>query len=97
MAEQVLQMILTQGGLAGALLVAVVFYLLKKELAFAQERKDFSNALEARNTEIYSILKEAVAFQTKIEMLLLNADKDHDDLIARFDDLKSRLVKQMVN
>ena len=93
--DEILKGIISQGGVASLMLAAVISYLLRKEFSFAQERKDFNTMLETRNNEIHAILKEAVTFQTEIKMLLVEADKDHDDLIARFDDLKSRLIKQV--
>lgn len=89
--DEILKALISQGGLASLMLAAVISYLLRKEIAFAQERKEFNVLLEARNGEIHAILKEAVAFQAEIKLLLVETNKDHSELLVRVDELRGRV------
>ena len=89
--DEILKAMISQGGLASLMLAAVISYLLRKEFSFAQERKEFNALLETRNGEIHAILKEAVAFQAEIKLLLVETNKDHSELLTKMDELRGRV------
>ena len=89
--DKVIETILTQGGLLGAILIATVLYFLRAEKMFWAERKDFNDRLQQtyegyhknlteRYQEQQKIVEELFQSISELKIDVLNAEKEFASL-----------------
>jgi hypothetical protein len=66
--NEAIKTLLAQWGASGAILIAVGFYLVKREMAFQVQQARWESTIEARHQEVVTLTKEVTTALVKVQV-----------------------------